>query len=380
MSQRTNTPQLVAIDVRPGVVMESQSGLQNLRPRIWGAFVEPAGARPEVAAIVMHPTSNFHGHYLPQPLAERGMACLALNSRYAGNDTTLLMEQVIQDLGAGVQWLRERGYRRVVLIGNSGGAALVSFYQAQAESLTAHEFVDGLPTGLSSADLPPVDAIVLSAAHLGRSRLLADWLDPSMIDEDDPLTADPAFDLYAPGVQAPFSAEFVSAFRRAQIARRDRIEHWVLARLRALRALHGHPGDQVFLVHRTHADPRFLDLSLDANDRPVGSIWGEPRTVNYAANAMGRLNTLRSWLSQWSSRSQADGPTNLERTSVPVLLLTHTADGSTFPSTARAWQQAAGERLTEVAIHGGNHYLAGQPQLVRESADVISGWLASALH
>lgn len=376
-----NAPQLqlVSIDVRPGVTMESQSGLQNLRPRIYGALAEPAGGNRAVAAIVMHPTSNFMGHYLLAPLAARGIACLGLNSRYAGNDTMLLMEQVLQDLGAGVRWLRERGYRKVILIGNSGGAALASFYQAQAEDLTVHEYVDGLPTHLCADDLPPVDAIALSAAHAGRARLLAEWLDPSAIDEADPLATDPQYDLYAPERTAPFDAAFVADFRCAQLARRDGIEHWVQQRLRMLRAHRQGPQDQTFLVYRTHADPRFLDLALDANDRAPGSIWGDARAVNYAANAMGRTNTLRSWLSQWSSRSQADGPGNLARTHVPVLLLTHTADGSTFPSTAALWREAGGDRLTEVAVKGGNHYLAGQPDLVTLTADTLHDWLGRAL-
>ncbi|CAG9266661.1 conserved hypothetical protein [Paraburkholderia unamae] len=365
----------VDIEVPPGVAMESQSGLQNLRPRIYGALVEPAGGVRDVAAIVMHPTSNYMGHYLLQPLAARGIACMGLNSRYAGNDTMLLMEQVLLDLAAGVRHLRARGYRKVVLIGNSGGAALSSFYQGQAEHFSATHYADGLPTALRAADLPPVDGIVLSAAHAGRARLIAEWLDPSVIDESDPLATDPAWDLYDGTRRAPFEPAFVDAFRAAQLARRDRIEAWVLARLRQLRANPQGPQDQTFLVYRTHSDPRFLDLALDANDRKAGSIWGDPRAVNYGANAMGRLNTLRSWLSQWSSRSQADGPASLARTSVPVLLMTHTADGSTFPSTARAWRDAAGARLTEIAVPGGNHYLAGQPDLVTLSADAMADWI-----
>ncbi|WP_434106190.1 alpha/beta hydrolase [Paraburkholderia caffeinilytica] len=372
--------QLVVVDVRPGVSMESQSGLQNLRPRIFGALVEPpkTGNR-YVAAILMHPTSNFMGHYLLQPLAKRGIACMGLNSRYAGNDTMLLMEQVLQDLGAGVKHLRGLGYQKIVLIGNSGGAALASFYQAQAESLTATHFADGLATHLSAADLPPADGIILSAAHLGRSRLIAEWLDPSIIDEGDPLSTDPRWDLYGDGLTAPFSAGFVSAFRAAQVARRERIEQWVEARLRMLRSNPSGPQDQTFLVYRTHSDPRFLDLSLDANDRSPGSIWGDPRQVNYGANAMGRSNTLRSWLSQWSSKSQADGPANLAKTSVPILLMTHTADGSTFPSTARTWKDAGGTRLEERLVGGGNHYLAGQPDLVTLSADAMQMWISSQL-
>ena len=44
------------------------------------------------------------------------------------------------------------------------------------------------------------------------------------------------------------------------------------------------------------------------------------------------------------------------------LLLTYTADQSTFPSTRDAWLAAAAGRIRNVDIVGGNHYLAGQPR------------------
>ena len=57
------------------------------------------------------------------------------------------------------------------------------------------------------------------------------------------------------------------------------------------------------MVYRTHADPRFLDLSLDPNDRAVGSVWGKgadgARAVNYAASQMGRITSLTAWMPQW---------------------------------------------------------------------------------
>lgn len=380
---RLSEPRLAVIDVRPGAAMESQSGLQMMRPRIYGAYVESAG-RKDVAAIVMHPTSNFMGHYLIEPLARRGICCMGLNSRYMGNDTVLLMERAIQDLGAGVRYLRDAGYRRIVLIGNSGGAALASFYQAQAESLTVTSLVDGDPAGLHADDLPPIDGIALCAAHLGRSKLMLDWIDPSVTDEHDPLSVDPELDLYDARHRVPYAPDFLARFMDAQRARRDRIEAWVLDRLALLRSTSGAPRDQTFIVHRTHADPRCIDLSLDANDRAPGSVWGAgvdgARAVNYAANAMGRMTSLTAFLSQWSSRSQADGPTNLAKTSVPVLLLTYTADQSTFPSTRDAWLAAGAGRIVDADIRGGNHYLAGQPALVEEAADRIEAWAARALH
>ena len=370
---------LVGIDVKPGAKLESQSGLQMQRPRIWGALREPAG-RGKVAAIVMHPASNFMGHYLIGPLAERGVACLGLNSRYGGNDTLLLMERVLQDLGAGVAFLRERGFSKVLLVGNSGGAALASFYAAQSQSLTAHHFAHGDPTHLVAADLPPVDGLALCAAHEGRARLLSRWIDPAVVDEADPLSVDPALDLYAPERMPPFSPAFVERFRQAQLARLARIEAWVDARLALLRRQHGAgspAADQVFAVHRTHADPRCLDVSLDPNDRAPGSVWGDPRTVNASAYAMGRISSLTAFLSQWSSRSAADGPANLARCSHPALLLTYTADQSTFPSTCDAWLSAAPGRIRNVDIQGGNHYLHGQPEHVRAVADEIAAFAES---
>ena len=378
---------LAALDVKPGAAMESQSGLQLLRPRIYGAYEVPSpavgpGARRRIGAIVMHPTSNFMGHYLIGPLADRGIACLGLNSRYAGNDTVLLMERVLQDLGAGVKFMRDAlACDRVVLVGNSGGAALAAYYQAEAEHFSAETMVDGDPTHIVAADLPPVDGLALCAAHEGRSHLLLRWIDPSLLDENDGVSVDPALDMYdaanwADGATAPprFDAAFLGRFMSAQKARRDRIEGRVRERLAALRAMPGGPRDEAFVVYRTHADPRCLDLGLDANDRRAGSVWGDARAVNCSANAMGRTTSLTAFLSQWSSASRAGGPENLAKTSVPTLLLTYTADQSTFPSTRDAWLRAGGERIRNVDIVGGDHYLAGREDLQMRVADEIAAF------
>ncbi len=368
----TSERELVAIDVRPGAAMESQSGLAMLHPRVWGA-IERAGAR-RIATIVMHPASNFMGHYLIAPLRERGVTCMGLNSRYVNNDSQLIMERVIQDLGAGVKWLRQEGYEKIVLIGNSGGAALASFYQAQAERLTATRTPAGDPIDLAPDDLPPVDGIVLAAAHSGRSRLIAEWLDPSVVDESDSLGADPALDMFNPKNGPPFKADWLASYRAAQFARRARLDAWAIARLRQLRSIENGPRDQAFIIYRTCADPRHLDLSIDPNDRAIGTIWGDARMVNYAANSVGRYTTLTAYLSQWSAMSQADGPDNLARTHVPVLLLEYTADASVLPSTNSLWAAASKGRVERHAVKGGNHYLAGQPDLVTEVANRIANW------
>ena len=144
-----------------------------------------------------------------------------------------------------------------------------------------------------------------------------------------------------------------------------------------LRATPGAPRDEAFVVHRTHADPRCLDLTLDRNDRRPGSVWGDARAVNYGANAMGRTTSLTAFLSQWSSASRAGGPENLARTSVPALLLTYSADQSTFPSTRDSWLGAGGDRIRNVDIVGADHYLAGRIDLQARVADEIAAFAAA---
>jgi pimeloyl-ACP methyl ester carboxylesterase len=362
----------IVIDVARGQAQESQSGLQLMRPRIWGAFHRQ---KSKVAAIVIHPTSNFMGHYLLEPLAGRGIACLGLNTRYLGSDVALLLERAIQDLGAGVRWLRAQGYERVLLLGNSGGGALVSMYQAQAEKLTIHDTPAGDAIDLRPEDLPPADGIALNAAHLGRYRLLQNWIDPAVIDEHDPASSNASLDMFDSANGPPYSKEFMAAYRAAQLARLDRIEKWAHELLARSHQSKNGISDMAFVIHRTLADPRCLDPRLDANDRAPGTtVWGPPREQNLAANSMGRYTSLKSFLSQWASCSRGDGPTNLARTTVPVLLVEHTADSSTFPSDTLEWCRAASGRVSRARLIGGTHYLAAQPKLVGELADHVAGF------
>ena len=367
----------VAIDVSPGGAHESRSGLQMLNPRIWGAFHRAHGSR--VAAIVIHPTSNFMGHYLLKPLADRGISALGLNTRYVASDESLIFERAIQDLGAGVRWIRSQGFERVLLIGNSGGGAFVSFYQAQAEHLDIDRTPAGDTVDLLPEQLPPVQAIALTAAHPGRARLMECWIDPAVIDEGDLFASDPALDMFNQENGPPYSSAFMTTYRAAQIARLDRLEMWARSKLRQIRSLPDGPQDMAFVIHRTLADPRCVDPSLDPNDRPPNvTLWGPPRAQNYAPNSIGRFTTLTAFLSQWARCSRADGPVSLARTSVPVRLIEHTADASTFPSDNDEWARAAGSRGVRTQLKGGTHYLTGQPELVAQMADEIAA-LAKAI-
>lgn len=363
----------VALPIRIGAAFETQSGLQLNAPRIYGMLATPRGAR--TAAILVHPSSNMMNHYLIDPLNERGLAVLALNTRYAGGDQVLIMENAIQDIGAGVRYLREQGYARVVLLGNSGGASLTAFYQAQAERITIDRTPAGDPVHLIAEEMPPADGIVLLAGHPGRSTLMTTYIDAALIDERDPDVVDAEIDIYAPANQPPFSEDFVACVRAAQRARSERITRRALDRLAMLRARPDRARDEAFVVHRTYADPRFVDLGLDPNDRAPGGNRGEtPQQANLSANNLARFTTLTSWLSQWSMLSNADGPENLARTSIPVLQLEYTADAGIFPSDVARWSAAGGARVENHRIVGASHYLYRLPLQLREVADLTASW------
>ena len=227
--------------------------------------------------VICHPTANFLGHYALPGLAARGVAGIGLTTRYVGNDTSLIMENCLLDIGSMVAHLRSIGYEKVVLIGDSGGASIVPYYQAQAESPSVTDPPGGGPD-LTQAGLVPADAIGMLNAHPTRALVCAEWLDPTIIDEHQPFERDPALDMFNPDNGPPFSADFVERYRAAQLERNRRISQWAEGQLRALSSSSHWPAgldDFPFVVHGTLADLRFLDGAIDPSDRQVGmTLWG----------------------------------------------------------------------------------------------------------
>ena len=76
--------------------------------------------------------------------------------RPEGNDTALIMEKCVLDLGACIKDLPSRfGYEKVLLGGWSGGGSLSLFYLDQAENPTIRETPAGDPADLVAAELVP---------------------------------------------------------------------------------------------------------------------------------------------------------------------------------------------------------------------------------
>jgi pimeloyl-ACP methyl ester carboxylesterase len=346
--------------------------------------IVPVDVPSDTVVVFMHPIGG--GAFLPfvQALARAGMHVIYCNSRYRGNDSALIMEKVVIDLGQAIVDARRRfGYERVVLAGWSGGGSLSLFYQQQARSPTVTTTPAGDPLDLTAAELPPADAMLLVAAHPSRHRVLVDSMDPSITDELRPDDRDPSLDLYAPeGPQPPFGDAFVERFRAAQRERNRRITAWVKEQLAALRAA-GRPDDERgFVVRGTMADPRWLDPAIDPNERAPGvSFLGDPRVVNDGPVGLARFCTLRSWLSQWSiDDARGDGIVAAADVGAPTLVICNGADEICTPAYAQELFDAVGHAdKTLVRIPGANHYYHGRDQSpkVQEATANCTDWLAA---
>ena len=344
-------------------------------------LLKPVDNPSDTVIILMHPIGS--GEYLPMTiaLAKAGHHVIYCQSRYPNNDTALIMEKVVVDMGACVRDAKERlGYKKVVLAGWSGGGSLSLCYQSQAENPTVTCTPAGELPDLTQAELIPADGIMLLAAHIGRSHTLTQWLDASILDESDPENKDPELDLYNPANpnQAPYSADFIARYRAAQLERNRKITAWVQERLSDFKARGKDKQEFGFVVHGTMADPKWLDATLDPNGRKPGWCFlGEPEVVNNSPIGIARFTSLRSWLSQWSyDLSNADGVRCAPHVTIPALVLANSCDDAVTPEDSLAMRQALGSQdKTEVVIEGANHYYFGQQEKLAEAVAACGSWL-----
>lgn len=344
-------------------------------------LLKPDISTGKSVVIFMHPTGG--GSYLPMlnSLAKQGIDTVWCDSRYRGTDSALIMEKVLIDLGQCIKHLKEvLNYEKVILGGWSGGGSLSLFYQSQAENTSITETPAGDPIDLVSENFIPADGVMLIAAHESRHRTFTEWIDGSVLDENNPEKRKLELDIYnKDNLNKPeYSNDFIQAYRHSQIQRNRNITAWVQEKLNDFKKKGENNREFGFVVHRTMADPKWLDASIDPNGRkPNWCFLGEPEIVNNSPIGLARFCSLRSWLSQWSyDLAQGDGIKSAENISVPTLVIGNTADDGITPSHTHNLYNAVGNENKELVwIQDANHYYFGQPEKAQESAKTCNRWL-----
>jgi len=347
-------------------------------------WTPPIGTPWKTAVILSHPRGDFSVHYACPLLAAAGYAVLGFGTRYMNNDTDCLHEACITDVQTAHDEMVRRGAEAVVLLGNSGGGSLMA---------------------MANAELGIGDGWVGMAAHPGEGVFMLQVIDPSVIDEADPFATNPELDMYHPDngwrpwpEPCTYDPAWVERYRAAQIERVARIDavakesidasREVLADLQtvnkgddpaAWRELRRRAVFTKYLtIYRTLADPAYLDLSIDPDDRAMGSLFAfpDPFDANYGRGGLARTMTARGWLSTWSGLSSgARLADTMPQVKVPTLLIHPTAD-----TEIRVWQAkeivaATGAAdVTYIEMQGALHYLEGdRPEALGHVAD----WLAA---
>ncbi len=331
---------------------------------------------PDTVVMVIHPRTDSTRHYAIPGLVEAGFAAFGHNTRWLNNDIETIHEKLALDVAAAVKTFRERGFRNVVLLGNSGGGALYTFYQAQA------------------------------------SRPGQRVTDPSVTDERDPLSCDPALDMYDPdnGYRTPpepttFSAEFLARYRAGQrnrVLRLDAMARQFIEDQRRAETLMAGPGfgalsardqlklrqraaaGQIMTIWRTMADPGYVDLSIDPSDRDRGSIRSiNPETYNYTEFGYARVLTPRAWLSSWSGAScQVDTIEMSRYITVPSLHVGAACDREVLPEkdTNAIYNATPDGDKQLVWIDGADHFFRPSPHSGKgdereRTLNAIATWL-----
>lgn len=349
------------------------------RVHVEAVLLRPKNRPSKTLLFFMHPTTPMDVLPVPRALLNQGFHVLCARNRYFRTDQVLIFEKALLDFGAWMRYAKEQlGYERVVIVGWSGGGPLAAFYQAQAERPTITDTPAGDPVDVVGAGLIPGDALIFHAASVSRARILVEALDPSVRDELNPDARDKHLDPYAaPGLA--FTPDFLAEYRAAQYARMRRITEWVKSTLDDLKRRGGKEMERGFVVHRTMADPRYLDPLIDPNDRrPRWCLSGEPETANTGPVGFARFSTLRSWLSQWSiDDSRADAPASVAQISVPFLAIENSADDGAPAEHMREVSSACRSDDKEYhVIEGANHYYAGQPELRDQACDITRKFLS----
>lgn len=212
-----------------------------------------ADERAGIGILVMHSDQNYY-NFVPCPeLAKRGFTVMAANV----SEMKSPLDRKIEDVAFYLEQLQKLpGVKKTILLGHSGGATLMSCYQAVAEN-GAGIFQDDkklVKMKDLKAPVPKADAVMFLDSNWGNGVMTLLSIDPQVTDETTSKNLNTEFDLFDPdnGFEeqgSHYAPEFVEKYQKAQAARFAKIVERAVARCKALDQGDGdYVDDEPFIV------------------------------------------------------------------------------------------------------------------------------------
>ena len=195
---------------------------------------KPGGA---AGVVIMHCDQNYMPMAMGPMLAARGCRVVACEAKEGG-----ILEDKFSVIDRAARFLRSHGAEHIVLMGHSGGATLMTAYQAVAEN-GADIFRGPRMIWQCRADgeYLPADGIMLIDANYGNGVMALLSLDPAIEEEGRGTQLDPQWDIFSEAngydpAGAHYSAEFIRRYRAAQVRRSNALIAAAQDRLAAIEA------------------------------------------------------------------------------------------------------------------------------------------------
>ncbi|MGI6072503.1 MAG: alpha/beta hydrolase [Lachnospiraceae bacterium] len=360
---------------------------------------ERKGDRSHIGIILMHSDNDYLDQSAGFEMSARGYQVLCANPSMSAQS----FNNKIKEVSAAVELLKKQdGIEKVMLIGHSGGASLMSAYQNLAENgaktfqgsekiIKCPDFLDGMP---------PSDGFLCLDSNWGNGAMRLFGVDPAVIDDDDGLNIDESLNLFNPAngfspEGATYTDEFLEKYFREQHLRNMRLIDYALERLAFIEAGKGRYNDDepMIVAGASHFGPnnklfpqdiRFLCRTKQERTllRPGESTCEIVRTVRKPRNlrsltgdfALGAMQTtVRRFLDTHAVRT-LDGyhyddcqvfgvdwtssynctPGNVIGISVPTLILS--MNGSyEFTAAETIYNNCTSADKTLAFVHGAGH-------------------------
>lgn len=218
-----------------------------------GVLYEPAiiTEKSKTAIVVVHSDDDYSTRPMGAEMAKRGyrVFCGAVSNKLDTLDRKLLdVKHIVEFLKA------YPGVKKIALMGHSGGATLMSAYQAVAENGISVFCGDHMLISCSlKEELPAADGIMLIDSNWGNGAMTLFSIDPAVVEENNGIMLNPALDIFDPAngydrEGAYYTETFKKYFFATQRERNNRLIQYARERLYAIERGKGRYADDEPLI------------------------------------------------------------------------------------------------------------------------------------